>query len=99
MHHHWQVVPVPLEKLNLVEEAFRDEAKAGTLGEFQRKKPDEGEGDYFRVWIDKEGDEEEEGEEEGLVVGFKEDQYFDLQFGRNPSRRLLQLSNILPSIQ
>lgn len=92
VHHHWQVVPVPLEKLKMVEGAFRDEAGAGSLGEFQKKGPDESEGDYFRVWIDEEGDEEEGGD--GLIVGLREDQYFDLQFGRSPSRRLLRLSNI-----
>lgn len=86
MHHHWQVVPVPLEKLKVVEEAFRAEAKADSLGEFERKKPDDEEeegGDYFRVWIDGEiaG---EEGDGEGLVVGLRADQYFDLQFGRSP---------------
>lgn len=83
MHHHWQVVPVPLGKLQAVEEAFRAEAKADTLGEFQRIKPNE-EGDYFRVWID--GEIKEESDEEGLVVGLRGDQYFDLQFGRSPPK-------------
>lgn len=93
MHHHWQVVPVPLGKLQVVEETFRAEAKADTLGEFQRKKPDEEGDDYFRVWIDGKV-KGEKNDEEGLVLGFRRDQYFDLQFGRSLSQLLLQLSDI-----
>lgn len=80
VHHHWQVVPVPLEKLKVVEQAFRDGAKADTLGEFQKRNPDGEDGDYFRLWID---GEEVSNDEEGLVMGLRHDEYFDLQFGRS----------------
>lgn len=88
MHHHWQVVPVPLEKLKVVEQAFRDGAKADTLGEFQKRNPDGEDGDYFRLWID---GEEVSGDEEGLVMGLRHDEYFDLQFGRSPQSQLIVL--------
>lgn len=77
VHAHWQVVPVPLEKMVAVEKAFTAEAKADTVGHFEKRGLRDEEGDYFRVWISG----EEEGEEE-FVVGLEQEQYFDLQFGK-----------------
>lgn len=75
VHSHWQLIPVPDDKLAAVEEAFKSEAKADQIGEFEKRGVGAGnEGDYFRVWVS--------GMDGSLVVSLKEGEYFDLQFGK-----------------
>lgn len=74
VHAHWQVVPVPLEKMEGVESAFREAAEGEKLQGFERREVEEGEGDWFRVWVS--------GEEGALVCRLVEGEYFDLQFGK-----------------
>ncbi|RPB08643.1 hypothetical protein P167DRAFT_560433 [Morchella conica CCBAS932] len=50
VHAHWQVVPVPSDKMEVVEEAFRGEAERDGLAALERREVSEGE-EYFRVWF------------------------------------------------
>jgi hypothetical protein len=72
VHAHWQVVPVPADKMADVEAAFRSEAEKDGLAALERREVREGE-DYFRVWVG--------GQEGALVLPLRGGEYFDLQFG------------------
>jgi hypothetical protein len=99
IHVHWQFLPVPAEMVSkgLVEAGFRVLAEDMKLGKFVAKDfgtADEVEGDYCRVWIWAEEDDDEDG---GRVVGkslllpFDESVRFDLQFPRKVMAKLLGL--------
>ncbi|KAK4044418.1 CwfJ C-terminus 1-domain-containing protein-like protein [Parachaetomium inaequale] len=99
IHVHWQFLPVPAEMVSkgLVEAGFRVLAEDMKLGKFVAKDfgtADEMAGDYFRVWIWAEEDDDEDG---GRVVGkslllpFDESVRFDLQFPRKVMAKLLGL--------
>lgn len=74
VHAHWQVVPVPSEKMAGVEEAFRSEAERDGLAPLERRSVVGGE-EWFRVWVGG------RGEEGALVLPLRGGEYFDLQFG------------------
>ncbi|CAZ83190.1 unnamed protein product [Tuber melanosporum] len=87
VHSHWQLIPVPVDKLAAVEEAFKSEALADRIGEFEKRGLDaENEGDYFRIWIS--------GMDGSLVVSLKEGEYFDLQFGRKVLAKVMGLKSV-----
>ncbi|KAG0643773.1 CwfJ C-terminus 1-domain-containing protein-like protein [Tuber brumale] len=87
VHSHWQLIPVPVDKLAAVEEAFKNEAEADRIGEFEKRGVDaDSEGDYFRVWIS--------GMDGSLVVSLKEGEYFDLQFGRKVLAKVMGLKSV-----
>ncbi|RPA95908.1 hypothetical protein L873DRAFT_1744715 [Choiromyces venosus 120613-1] len=87
VHSHWQLIPVPKDKLLAVEEAFKSEAKADRIGEFEKREVGaENEGDYFRVWIS--------GVDGSLVVSLREGEYFDLQFGRKVLAKVMGLKSV-----
>ncbi|KAB5580187.1 cwfJ domain-containing protein [Coniochaeta sp. 2T2.1] len=101
IHAHWQFCPVPAEMVSkgLVEAAFRVEAENQKMPKFEVKDfavpPEEegGMGDFLRVWIWAEEDDEEGGKIVGktLVMRFDESVRFDLQFGRRVLAKLLRL--------
>ncbi|CUS08000.1 unnamed protein product [Tuber aestivum] len=87
VHSHWQLIPVPDDKLAAVEEAFKSEAKADKLGEFGRRRADaDNKGDYFRAWIS--------GMDGSLVINLKDVEYFDLQFGRKVLAKVMGLKSV-----
>ncbi|KAK3309715.1 CwfJ C-terminus 2-domain-containing protein-like protein [Chaetomium strumarium] len=99
IHVHWQFMPVPAEMVSkgLVEAGFRVLAEDMQLGKFTAKEfdtADEVPGDYFRVWIWAEEDDDLGG---GRVVGkslllrFDEGVRFDLQYPRKVMAKLLGL--------
>ncbi|KAB5551114.1 cwfJ domain-containing protein [Coniochaeta sp. 2T2.1] len=101
IHAHWQFCPVPAEMVSkgLVEAAFRVEAENQKMPKFEVKdfavppEEDGGMGDFLRVWIWAEEDDEEGGKIVGktLVMRFDESVRFDLQFGRRVLAKLLRL--------
>lgn len=105
IHAHWQFCAVPAELVskNLVEAAFRVEAENQKLPKFEVKDfgtGDEVEGEYFRVWIwAEEEDDDKGGVDGGKIVGksllmrFDEGVRFDLQFGRRVLAKLLGLED------
>lgn len=107
IHAHWQFCAVPTELITkgLVEAAFRVEAENMKLPKFEVKDfglGDEVEGEFFRVWIwGEEEDEEKGGVDGGKIVGkcllmrFDEGVRFDLQFGRRVLAKLLRLEDRL----
>ncbi|KAL2137019.1 hypothetical protein VTI74DRAFT_10495 [Chaetomium olivicolor] len=101
IHVHWQFLPVPAEMVTkgLVEAGFRVLAEDMKLGKFVVKDfetADEVPGDYFRVWIWAEEDDDVDG---GRVVGkslllrFDEGVRFDLQYPRKVMAKLLGLED------
>ncbi|KAL2261365.1 hypothetical protein VTK26DRAFT_4317 [Humicola hyalothermophila] len=101
IHVHWQFLPVPAEMVSkgLVEAGFRVLAEDMQLGKFVVKDfdlADEVPGDYFRVWIWAEEDNDADG---GRVVGkslllrFDEGVRFDLQYPRKVMAKLLGLES------
>ncbi|KAH8905190.1 hypothetical protein BR93DRAFT_999343 [Coniochaeta sp. PMI_546] len=106
IHAHWQFCPVPAEMVSkgLVEAAFRVEAENQRLPKFEVRDfgvPEAGMGDFLRVWIWAEKEEEDEGAHGALVLGktlvmrFDETVRFDLQFGRRVLAKLLRLEKRL----
>ncbi|KAL1872295.1 hypothetical protein VTK73DRAFT_1644 [Phialemonium thermophilum] len=106
IHAHWQFIPVPalLVRKGLVEAAFKVEAENLKLPKFEEKDfgiGDELEGDFFRVWIWAEQDDNDGGADGGkiinksLVLRFDEGVRFDLQFGRRVLAKLLGLDKRL----
>ncbi|KAK4200204.1 CwfJ C-terminus 2-domain-containing protein-like protein [Triangularia verruculosa] len=99
IHAHWQFLPVPIELVSkgLVEAGFRVLAEDMKLGKFIAKDfqtADEVEGDYFRVWIwGEEDDEKESGKVIGksLLMQFGDEIRFDLQYPRKVMAKLLKL--------
>ena len=94
VHTHWQFIPIPLEKLSLVEAAFRVEAENLQYPAFQVRDPGigNGEGDFFRVWIwtpPSEG--YAEGSTKCITMSFDDNLRFSLQFGRIVLAKLLGL--------
>ncbi|KXX80807.1 hypothetical protein MMYC01_202935 [Madurella mycetomatis] len=100
IHVHWQFLPVSAEMVSkgLVEAGFRVLAEDLKLGKFTVKDfdtADEVEGDYFRVWIWAEEDDDEGGQAVGksLLMRFDESIRFDLQYPRKVMAKLLGLEN------
>ena len=100
IHVHWQFLPVPaaLVSKGLVEAGFRVLAEDMKLGKFTVKDfgtADEVEGDYIRVWIWAEEDNEEGGKVVGksLLLQFDEGIRFDLQYPRKVMAKLLGLED------
>jgi hypothetical protein len=105
IHAHWQFCAVPAELVSkdLVEAAFRVEAQNQKLPKFEVKDfglGDEVEGEFFRVWIwAEEEDDDKGGVDGGKIVGksllmrFDEGVRFDLQFGRRVLAKLLGLED------
>lgn len=100
IHVHWQFLPVSAEMVSkgLVEAGFRVLAEDLKLGKFTVKDfdtADEVEGDYFRVWIWAEEDDDEGGRVVGksLLMRFDESIRFDLQYPRKVMAKLLGLEN------
>ncbi|KAJ4297431.1 hypothetical protein N0V88_004354 [Collariella sp. IMI 366227] len=98
IHVHWQIMPVPAEMVSkgLVEAGFRVLAEDMKLGKFVAKEfgtADEVPGDYFRVWIWAEVDDEDGGRVVGksLLLRFDEGVRFDLQYPRKVMAKLLGL--------
>ncbi|KAI5838398.1 CwfJ C-terminus 1-domain-containing protein-like protein [Morchella snyderi] len=97
VHAHWQVVPVPMDKLAGVEAAFRDEAEKDGLAAWERREVVAAGGeDYFRVWVGGLKEQEGEGERErgALVLPLRGGEYFDLQFGRRVLAKVLGLQTV-----
>ncbi|KAK4237548.1 CwfJ C-terminus 2-domain-containing protein-like protein [Achaetomium macrosporum] len=101
IHVHWQFMPVPAKMVSkgLVEAGFRVLAEDMQLGKFTVKEfdtADEVPGDYFRVWIWAEEDDDVDG---GRVVGkslllrFDDGVRFDLQYPRKVMAKLLGLED------
>ncbi|KAL7276312.1 hypothetical protein RUND412_000726 [Rhizina undulata] len=86
VHCHWQVIPVPEDKLGEVEKAFQDEAENDKLGAFEQREVEKTEGDYFRIWIS--------GMDCAYVLKLPPMSYFDLQFGRRVLAKLMGLQNV-----
>ena len=106
IHTHWQFLPVSAKMVRrgLVEAAFRVEAENLKLPKLEARdfgNSDDVEGDYFRVWIWAEVDDNgESGAKEGgcvvgksLVMPFDESVRFDLQYGRKVMAKLLGLED------
>ena len=94
VHTHWQFIPMPLEKLGLVEAAFRVEAENLKYPGFQVRDPGIGkdDGDFFRVWIwTPPSEENTEGITKCLTMPFDDNIRFSLQFGRIVLAKLLGL--------
>lgn len=100
-HVHWQFVPVPVEliKNGLGQAAFKAEASNLKLPGLVVKDfglADEVPGDYLRVWIWHEEDDEEGGKiiSQSLLMRFDENvERFDLQYPRKVMAKLLGLEN------
>ena len=98
IHVHWQFLPVPAAMVSqgLVEAGFRVLAEDLKLGKFTVKDfetADEVPGDYLRVWIWAEEDDEDGGKVVGksLLLQFDESVRFDLQYPRKVMAKLLGL--------
>ena len=98
IHVHWQFLPVPAAMVTqgLVEAGFRVLAEDLKLGKFTVKDfetADEVPGDYIRVWIWAEEDDEDGGKVMGksLLLQFDESVRFDLQYPRKVMAKLLGL--------
>jgi hypothetical protein len=94
VHTHWQFIPMPLEKLGLVEAAFRVEAENLKYPEFQVRDLgiSKDDGDFFRVWIwTPPSEENTEGSTKCLTMPFDDNIRFSLQFGRIVLAKLLGL--------
>ncbi|EHA53148.1 cwfJ domain-containing protein [Pyricularia oryzae 70-15] len=98
IHPHWQVMPISTDmiKKGLVEAAFQVEAENTKLPKLEERDfglGDEIEGDYFRVWIHAENDDENGGSiiSKCLLMRFDQSVRFDLQFGRKVMAKLLGL--------
>ncbi|EOO00481.1 putative cwfj domain-containing protein [Phaeoacremonium minimum UCRPA7] len=100
IHAHWQFMPVSsnLIRKGLVEAAFRVEAENLKLPKLQVKDfgiSDEVQGDYVRIWIWHE--EDDEGADGGriasksLLMHFDENVRFDLQYPRKVMAKLMGL--------
>jgi len=103
IHVHWQFLPVPADMVSkgLVEAGFKVVAEDMKLGKFAVKDfgtADEVPGDYFRVWIWAEEDDEDAGGgakvvRKSLLLPFDESVRFDLQFPRKVMAKLLGLED------
>lgn len=102
IHVHWQFMPVPVEMVRkgLVEAGFQILAKDTNIGKFISKEfetADEVPGDYLRVWVwaEEEDDAEKGGAEGGQIISktlllqIDENVRFDLQFPRKVMAKLL----------
>jgi hypothetical protein len=102
IHAHWQFLPVPADLVlkDLVEAAFRVEAENLKLPKLEVRDfgiADEVEGDFFRVWIWAEEENENDARIMGkcLLMRFDHTVRFDLQFGRRVLAKLLRLDKRL----
>ncbi|KAL4895407.1 CwfJ C-terminus 2-domain-containing protein-like protein [Aspergillus ambiguus] len=101
IHLHWQVLPVAADMVarGLVEAAFRVEAenlkypKFETVAEADAGDASAEPGDYFRVWIWRPADGEDDGAEteKTLLLPLGPEFRFDLQFGRRVMAKLMEL--------
>lgn len=98
IHPHWQIMPISSDmiKRGLVEAAFQVEAENTKLPKLEEREfglGDDVEGDFFRVWIYAEDDDENGGSTIGksLLMRFDQSVRFDLQFGRKVMAKLMGL--------
>ncbi|KAK7206899.1 CwfJ C-terminus 1-domain-containing protein-like protein [Myxozyma melibiosi] len=85
IHFHIQVIPVPTEKLDRVEQEFRTAADANgyTIEKHDSKDAEsESDGDYFKVYLP---------DNSSLYVPLSPETRFDLQFGRKVLATVLEL--------
>jgi len=106
IHVHWQFMPVPMGLITkqvqgktMVEAGFEVLAEDYKLGKFQEKDfglADEMGGNYFRVWIWGEEDDEQNGGRiisKSIVMPFDDSVRFDLQYPRKVMAKLLDLQD------
>lgn len=98
VHLHWQLVALPADLIQkgLAEAAFRVEADnhkypAFVTKEFASLEEEAAYGDYFRVWLWSDNEDDDKVNSKTLVMPLDKDARFDLQFGRRVLAKLLGL--------